>query len=202
MAGTALNTTEVSIPASILPRPLGSGDHCQQQSTDMSRNSQMSHDLMQQTGSRSRTNPGLYLYPFLALPWSPSPVLFLFYKIALKTTTAMTNEAERLNVATVPGRWHARLQAGTTPWATRSLTQAHHAGPSSSQLYVYEMHKSHMSVMHMDCAWCTCTNEWYWGSYLWEKCGYCAWRCLENAIIVAAKVFKKITSFWYCCVFS
>ena len=164
MAGTALNTTEVSIRASILPRPLGSGDHCQQQPTDMSRSSQTSRDLMQQTGGRSRTNPGprvpvsLHLYPFLALPWSPSPVLFLFYKIALKMTTAMTNEAERLNVATVPGRWHAGLRAGTTPWATRSLTQAHHAGPF--QLPIGCLQNAQI------------TNEWYWGSCLWEKCGY------------------------------
>ena len=62
--------------------------------------------------------------------------------------------------------------------------------PSSSQLDVYKMHKSQMSDI---------------GEAAFEKSVdtlNCAWRCLENAIILAAKVFKKITSFWYCCVFS
>ena len=49
-------------------------------------------------------------------------------------TTAMTNEAECLNVATVPGRGHAGLQAGTTQGAPRPLTHIHHGGPFQLQI--------------------------------------------------------------------
>lgn len=93
-------------------------------------------------------------------------------------TAAMTNEAEHLNAGTVPGRWHAGLQAGTTPWAPRPLTQAHHAGPFQLPVVcLYEMHKSQMSDI---------------GEAAFEKSVdtlNCAWRCLENGIILAAKVF-------------
>lgn len=105
-------------------------------------------------------------------------------------TTAMTNEAGRLNVATVPGKWHARLQAGTTPWAPRPLTQAHHVGPF--QLPIVCLRNAQI------------TNEWYWGSCLWEKCGYSK-LCMKVSRKwhhTSCKNFLKITSFWYCCVFS
>ena len=114
--------------------------------------------------------------PFLTLPSSLSPVLFLFYKIVLKMSTAMTNEAECLNFATVPGRWHARLQAGITQSAPRPLTQVHHGGPL--QLQIVCLRNAQV------------TDEWYLGSCHWEKCEYSKmWtRCLENGIILAVKL--------------
>lgn len=55
--------------------------------------------------------------------------------------------------------------------------------PSSSKLYVYEMHKSQMSDI-WEAAFEKSVNTLK-----------CAPRCLENGIILAVKALKKITSF-------
>lgn len=68
------------------------------------------------------------LIPSLLYPHLP-PQFYFILQNSVKNVNSNDKWSWVLNFATVPGRWHARLQAGITQSAPRPLTHVHCRGP-------------------------------------------------------------------------